>query len=161
MFGTEKKEAKKDAAAKVDYVIKVEASRTTKNDAIIMVDLNRLKYVNDTYGHEKGDFYIKGSCKMICDLFKHSPVYRFGGDEFVVVLTGDSYDVRGELLEMARNAFLKSGAREENDPWKRFSAAVGMSEYTGDPNERVDDVFKRADENMYEYKVKMKSNRTE
>lgn len=40
MFGTEKKEAKKDAAAKVDYVIKVEAARTTKNDAIIMVDLD-------------------------------------------------------------------------------------------------------------------------
>ena len=40
MFGTEKKEAKKDAAAKVDYVIKVEAARTTKNDSIIMVDLD-------------------------------------------------------------------------------------------------------------------------
>lgn len=40
MFGTEKKEAKKDAAAKVDYVIKVEAVRTTKNDAIIMLDLD-------------------------------------------------------------------------------------------------------------------------
>lgn len=40
MFGTEKKEAKKDAANKIDYVIKVEAARTTKNDAIIMVDLD-------------------------------------------------------------------------------------------------------------------------
>lgn len=40
MFGTEKKEAKKDAAAKVDYVIKVEAARTTKNESIIMVDLD-------------------------------------------------------------------------------------------------------------------------
>lgn len=40
MFGTEKKEAKKEAANKVDYVIKVEAARTTKNDAIIMVDLD-------------------------------------------------------------------------------------------------------------------------
>lgn len=40
MFGTEKKEAKKDAAEKIDYVIKVEAARTTKNDAIIMLDLD-------------------------------------------------------------------------------------------------------------------------
>lgn len=40
MFGTEKKEAKKDAATKIDYVIKVEAVRSTKNDAIIMVDLD-------------------------------------------------------------------------------------------------------------------------
>ncbi|MCR5601024.1 MAG: GGDEF domain-containing protein [Ruminococcus sp.] len=151
----------KAAYQKMRQQLEYEIDEGTAKFAIVMVDLNRLKYVNDTYGHEKGDFYIKGSCKMICDLFKHSPVYRFGGDEFVVVLTGDSYDVRGELLEMARNAFLKSGTREGSDPWKRFSAAVGMSEYTGAQNERVDDVFKRADENMYAYKVKMKSNRTE
>lgn len=44
MFGTEKKEVKKDAAEKVDYIIKVEAARATKNDSIIMVDLD----VNDT-----------------------------------------------------------------------------------------------------------------
>ena len=40
MFGTEKKEVKKDAAEKVDYIIKVEAARATKNDSIIMVDLD-------------------------------------------------------------------------------------------------------------------------
>lgn len=40
MFGTEKKEAKKDAAEKINYVIKVEAARTTKNEAIVMVDLD-------------------------------------------------------------------------------------------------------------------------
>ena len=129
--------------------------------AIVMIDINRLKQVNDTYGHEKGDLYIKGSCKMICDIFKHSPVYRFGGDEFVVVLKGDSYEEREELVEKARDAFNKSGGRGDRQPWERYSAATGMSEYKGELGERVDNVFKRADKNMYDYKIKMKAQRTE
>jgi len=129
--------------------------------AIVMIDINRLKQVNDTYGHEKGDLYIKGSCKMICDIFKHSPVYRFGGDEFVVVLKGDSYEEREELVEKARDAFNKSGGRVDLQPWERYSAATGMSEYKGELGERVDNVFKRADKNMYDYKIKMKAQRTE
>ena len=129
--------------------------------AIVMIDINRLKQVNDTYGHEKGDLYIKGSCKMICDIFKHSPVYRFGGDEFVVVLKGDSYEKREELVEKARDAFNKSGGRVDLQPWERYSAATGMSEYKGELGERVDNVFKRADKNMYDYKIKMKAQRTE
>lgn len=128
--------------------------------AIVMIDINRLKHVNDTYGHEKGDLYIKGACKMICDIFKHSPVYRFGGDEFVVVLKGEPYEERVKLLERSRNAFNKSSARDDLQPWERYSAATGMSEYKGEEGERVDNVFKRADKNMYDYKVKMKAHRT-
>ena len=37
--------------------------------AIVMVDINNLKYVNDTFGHERGDGYIKGCCKIVCNLF--------------------------------------------------------------------------------------------
>ena len=136
-----------------------EIERGETKFAIVMIDINRLKHVNDTYGHEKGDIYIRGSCKMICDVYKHSPVYRFGGDEFVVLLIDDSYEKREQLLEKIRDEFAISSTREDVDPWKRYSAAVGMSEYTGNKGEGVDDVFKRADESMYEYKVKMKANR--
>ena len=40
--------------------------------AICECDLNNLKIINDTYGHESGDFYIKACCKTICNIFKHS-----------------------------------------------------------------------------------------
>ena len=56
--------------------------------AIVMADLNGLKKMNDRYGHDKGDQYIKGTCEMISDVFSHSPVYRVGGDEFVIILEG-------------------------------------------------------------------------
>ena len=47
-----------------------------------------LKLINDTYGHEKGDIYLKTACNAICDVFRHSPVFRMGGDEFAVLLQG-------------------------------------------------------------------------
>lgn len=151
----------KAAYQKISQDLENDIDNNQARFAIVMIDINRLKQVNDTYGHEKGDLYIKGSCKMICDIFKHSPVYRFGGDEFVVVLKGDSYEEREELVEKARDAFNKSGGRVDLQPWERYSAATGMSEYKGELGERVDNVFKRADKNMYDYKIKMKAQRTE
>ncbi len=151
----------KAAYQKKRQELECEINDGTAEFAIVMIDLNRLKHINDTYGHEKGDFYIKGACKIICDIFKHSPVYRFGGDEFVVVLTGESYKRRNELVDNINNVFQETGVREDAEPWERFWAAAGMSEYDGKAGDRVDNVFKRADANMYDYKVKMKAQRTD
>ena len=54
-----------------------------------MCDVNDLKRFNDTRGHSFGDEMLRRSCRMICEIFKNSQVYRNGGDEFVVVLTGE------------------------------------------------------------------------
>ncbi|MCR4756918.1 MAG: GGDEF domain-containing protein, partial [Butyrivibrio sp.] len=56
--------------------------------AIAVFDINGLKEVNDTQGHQAGDEFIKKGRDMICRFFKHSPVYRIGGDEFVVIVQG-------------------------------------------------------------------------
>lgn len=53
---------------------------------MIVFDINNLKIINDTLGHDFGDILIIDSCKLICKVFKRSPVYRIGGDEFVVIL---------------------------------------------------------------------------
>ena len=47
--------------------------------AIVVADANKLKYVNDHYGHEKGDLYLKTCCGVLCEVFRHSPVFRIGG----------------------------------------------------------------------------------
>lgn len=49
-----------------------------------------LDCLNDTYGHTAGDNYIKGCCKVICQIYKHSPVFRIGGDEFKITRTATS-----------------------------------------------------------------------
>jgi HAMP domain-containing protein len=53
---------------------------------ILMFDLNYLKEANDTYGHDVGNKLIAGAAQIISDTFKRSPVFRIGGDEFLVIL---------------------------------------------------------------------------
>ena len=116
--------------------------------ALVMFDLNGLKQVNDTCGHAHGDLYIKGCCSLICEQYKHSPVYRIGGDEFIVLLRGEDYKNRDRHLREIQAAFEKDYG--DSDPWERYSAASGMAVCrNGEP---VDDIFDRADEAMYREK---------
>ena len=65
---------------------------------IVMFDINNLKLLNDTRGHSFGDEIIQRASRMICDIYKHSPIFRVGGDEFVAFLSGQDYQRREELL---------------------------------------------------------------
>ncbi len=67
--------------------------------AIVIFDVNGLKQVNDTLGHNAGDRYIKDACEMICTSFKRSPIFRIGGDEFAVIAQGASYEHLDEQIE--------------------------------------------------------------
>ena len=129
--------------------------------AIGMIDLNHLKKINDIFGHEKGDLYLKGTCKMICKIYKNTPVYRFGGDEFVVVLTGKAYKQRNEKCQKLKEAFIQSSMDLNRPEWERYSAAIGIAEYDPDQDKDAADVFKRADELMYKDKVEMKAIRVD
>ena len=123
--------------------------------AIVMVDMNDLKRINDEHGHKAGDSYIKGCCHLICETFKHSPVFRIGGDEFVVILTGQEYNERTDHVELLRSAYRSAFENESAEPWERYSAAVGIAEHASDDNS-YELVFKRADAAMYEEKKKYK-----
>ena len=128
--------------------------------AIVMADLNHLKQVNDEFGHKKGDIYITGACHMICTVYQHSPVYRVGGDEFIIVLTGQDYRDRRKLFNEITQKFAETDSNASAEPWERFSAAFGMAEYSNISNETVEQVFNRADKQMYDNKIRMKKNRT-
>jgi diguanylate cyclase (GGDEF)-like protein len=127
--------------------------------AIVMVDLNHLKKVNDTYGHENGNTYITGACGIIRDVFGAASVYRVGGDEFVVILEGEEYGRREELMRQLEEKFEKASSKECAEPWERYSAAFGMQEYSGGEDEDVDAVYRKADEKMYACKQRMKAGR--
>lgn len=127
----------------------------TAEFAILMADMNGLKFVNDIYGHEKGDIALRAMSHALCEAFKHSPVYRIGGDEFVVVLTGRDYENRDALLgklvpyERVRN-------REAAEPWTEVAMAIGCAVYDPLQDHDYQDVFNRADETMYENKRRIK-----
>ena len=126
---------------------------------IVMVDVNYLKKINDTYGHEKGDIYLKDCCDMVCAMFSHSPVFRIGGDEFVVILDSDDYDNMDVLMGQLRIKINRAALDARLDPWRRISAAVGSSVYDREERTDVDVVFRRADKQMYENKLAMKAER--
>ena len=119
--------------------------------AFIMVDINNLKYVNDTFGHRKGDQYIRGCCRILSEVCKTSTIYRIGGDEFVILLQDRDYENRHEILEHLKKSYESTYNDGSNQPWEQYSASVGMSEIKEDDT-KISDVFKRADSEMYKAK---------
>lgn len=118
---------------------------------IVMCDLNDLKRINDTRGHKFGDEAIQKTSRVICDIFKHSPVFRIGGDEFAVILHGADYEHREQLFKQLRgesaiNKRMRSGP----------VIACGLAIYESkDPDFMA--VFERADQMMYQNKILLKS----
>ena len=114
--------------------------------AVIVADVNGLKKVNDTKGHHEGDVYIKAACQLICTTFKHSPVFRIGGDEFVVVMKGSDL-AEGEQLMAQLHEKIKKNSKED-----MVTVAIGASFFDSGKDMHLQDVFERADNAMYEDK---------
>jgi diguanylate cyclase (GGDEF)-like protein len=141
LTGVKNKYAYADAETKLNLQIQ-------RNDApdfaIIVFDLNGLKKINDTFGHQAGDDFIKDGCKMICNYFQHSPVFRIGGDEFTVIAQGSDLDHLAEIMTTIE----KTNVRNQREG--KVVIASGASRFQGDSE--VADVFKRADSKMYKNK---------
>ena len=118
---------------------------------LVVCDTNDLKKINDSEGHVAGDGYLKKSAKLLCNIFVHSPVFRVGGDEFVVFLRGEDYSNRESLMKTLQTAVrenLKSGAGAV--------LASGMAEYIPEKDTLVSEIFDRADKAMYKNKRELK-----
>jgi diguanylate cyclase (GGDEF)-like protein len=123
--------------------------------AIAMFDVNSLKLINDSLGHEAGDEYLLRACHLICDVFKHSPVYRMGGDEFIVVLSGEDYKNRDSLMKKI-NEVMSPYSDTLPLPPDYVSIACGISAFDIKTDVSVTDVSKRADDEMYKDKAAKK-----
>lgn len=115
-------------------------------------DLNKLKTVNDTYGHQAGDEYIKKFAKMLCEYFGKSQVFRIGGDEFAVIFRdlaeSDVYGCWEKLKDR-----MNSEHSSEKFP---ISAAFGCAFWDEESLCTIEKIFKAADDNMYMDKEKRK-----
>jgi len=117
--------------------------------AVVLLDLNDLKKINDTEGHQAGDRYLCDACKIICQTFKRSPVYRVGGDEFAVIAKGEDYR-RIDELTAAIQAHNEQCVREDG-----IVIACGTARFT-EKDDSMAAVFERADTAMYENKHMLK-----
>ena len=147
LTGTRNKTAYQEAAKALQNTIDEEAVPF----GIVVCDINDLKTVNDTQGHNAGDDYIKASCSLVCRTFVHSPVFRIGGDEFAVILKGRDYQNREGLFAALRNQ-VEENARLGEGP----IVASGLAEFLPESDSTVEDVFNRADTRMYEDKTRLK-----
>ncbi|MCR5251158.1 MAG: diguanylate cyclase [Lachnospiraceae bacterium] len=128
-----------------------------KSFGLVVIDLNDLKKLNDHYGHEMGDQAIRKLCGIICGVFAHSPVFRYGGDEFVVILERSDYENADELMQRFESMILCCGMDTKLNPWERIQAAAGMAIYDMERDRNPAEVFRRADRAMYAKKQEMKA----
>lgn len=119
--------------------------------AVVVLDLNDLKLVNDTKGHLAGDAYIKEGVAMMQRVFSPSKIYRIGGDEFAIILERDSYGDREFLVYQFVDDVMKN--REAG----RCVVAIGMADFDPKEDRSFSSTFLRADAAMYENKQRLKN----
>lgn len=150
MTGVKNKTAYDEMAKKIEEKMRTEQPEF----AVVVFDINGLKQVNDNFGHDFGDILIIDCSKLICKSFKRSPVYRIGGDEFVVILENDDLEHYQERLEDFQRE-IEEANRTSNVGFK-ISIARGIAIYNSGTDLVFANVFKRADEAMYQNKQVMK-----
>lgn len=123
----------------------------TPKFALILLDCNNLKQINDEFGHDHGDIYLKTASSVICNVFSHSPVFRIGGDEFVVLLQKQDFANREQLLQLFDQKASEINAAT-GKKWEQINISKGIAIYEPGNDKNVEEVLHRADEQMYKDK---------
>lgn len=135
------------------YTKKLESIFDMNGLAIIIMDVNNLKVVNDTYGHKEGDCMLVDVANKIREAFSDGyEVFRIGGDEFAVL---SNLKTREEIEQDLW--YFESEIRHMNEdkPYK-FSVAAGLAIFEPFRRESIDELVNRADQNMYFKKIAIK-----
>lgn len=141
----------------VEYMNKLKEDRNFKY-TVICFDLNDLKFVNDTYGHAKGDVLIRSAAEVIAETFGgYGVVARMGGDEFVSVIgIADEDQLTSLMGQFQKNIAQKNRVIKDLN----MSIAYGYASGSQSDND-IDKVYQIADDRMYEKKKQMKEARGE
>lgn len=119
--------------------------------AVAVIDVNGLKQINDSYGHEYGNILISDTAAKAANVFGKENVYRIGGDEFAVLMKNATAEKCRELAEQFREELRTGGGAV------LAAAAIGVSGFLPTDGS-YEEVFRRADEEMYRVKSEMKMN---
>lgn len=140
------------------YEVEMDDPEAKTEFGVCVFDCDDLKKVNDKYGHDKGNIYLKTASRLICRIFQHSPVFRIGGDEFSVILQNEDYDNREDLIARFEKDRAAINATTAN-PWEQVHITMGRSDFDPVNDNAVIDTVRRADKDMYERKRAKKADR--
>lgn len=130
-------------------IANLSARKKTKGIGFYVIDLNGLKRVNDTLGHEAGDLYIQTAARSFRDAAgENITIYRVGGDEFVMLSINDTMEKMKQLTQEMIALF------DTRKPvWEvPLSFSIGYALFDPSVDSDFSDTYKRADERMYEKK---------
>lgn len=131
--------------------------KTRKNLMIAFIDLDYLKQINDKFGHEEGDKIIKATAHLLDSVSEQYKVFRYGGDEFLVMGIVDSEDeavLYWNTVSTMRNSYNKSHFAKTE-----MSFSIGYQVFQITPRTQLEDCIKITDKMMYENKQKKKAAR--
>lgn len=135
-----------------------EAVRSKVSIGVLFVDIDGLKQVNDTYGHEEGDIYIKAMAHLLERHCRNGElVTRYGGDEFVILLTGygrEELEAYIHRIEDDIHAHSRQSGKEY-----QMDASIGCYVETDAANINLEKIIEMADQNMYAVKKAKKASR--
>ncbi|MEA3522229.1 MAG: diguanylate cyclase [Campylobacterota bacterium] len=129
------------------------AQRYNYELSAIMLDIDKFKNVNDTYGHSVGDDVIIMIAKKLKEFARESDVVsRFGGEEFVILFPRTSLEATLEISQKIRSMVERTLITTEEGAEFYVTISIGVSKVNNDTDNSIDDVIKRADEGLYEAK---------
>jgi two-component system, cell cycle response regulator len=119
---------------------------------LLYADLDNLKAINDTYGHEAGDQVLIETAKILIDTFRDSDIIaRIGGDEFIIVPVGTTEDETTiATARLHQNVVLYNA--EKKGPYA-LSISVGIAKFDSNSPCSVDELIRQADKSMYAQKM--------
>ena len=139
---------------RVAYEMDIENIDTEREVTIFMTDMNNMKEINDTYGHQIGDEVIILCSQCLLKVFGRS-VYRIGGDEFLSI----QYGLTPENINNMLQAFQEECKKANEDIAYQFALSIGYASYDPLTDMTIHETIKRADNNMYLAKEQMKKDR--
>ncbi len=121
--------------------------RNSRHLSIIFFDIDHFKDVNDHFGHECGDIALASAANCIKDVVRSSDmVFRYGGEEFVILLSDTNLDGANTMAERIRSKIENHSIAYGMDVIK-LTASLGVSSLKG--NDTSESLIKRADSAMY------------
>lgn len=123
--------------------------------SIIAIDIDGLKITNDTFGHDAGDNLLKEAAAILKEVFdQNTSISRIGGDEFCIILPNTKFSEAQEKAEQIVRATEVFNSRK---PMVPISMSVGVASSSDDSNEDIYSIYRRADDEMYRYKMSQTS----